>query len=172
MKQIELTSKLVVALIAVIVVFSAMTASPVAAQNAPKIPNSYITSGMIRDGEVKTADLANNAVTAAKIADGSIQEEDIAAGVISSGGIQDTHRVEGETVFIPAGTLAGADAGCPDGEILTGGGFTVEFRTKIVNSIPLESDAGELDEWRVTAIAPDDSEGWVEPWAVCGVPSP
>lgn len=74
MKQIELTSKLVVALIA-IVAASAMISAPVIAQSsAPPIRDNSVTSASIRNGEVKTEDLANNAVTSPKIRDGTIQE--------------------------------------------------------------------------------------------------
>ena len=70
MKQIELTSKFVWALIAT-VVFSAITVPSVVAQStsSPPIRANSVTSGSIKDGEVKTQDLADNAVTTPKIAD-------------------------------------------------------------------------------------------------------
>ena len=43
----------------------------------------------IKDGEVKTADLANNAVTSAKIKDGEVKTDDIAPSAIGSLRIKD-----------------------------------------------------------------------------------
>jgi hypothetical protein len=43
----------------------------------------------IKDGEVKTADLANNAVTSAKIKDGEVKTDDIAPGAVGSLRIKD-----------------------------------------------------------------------------------
>ena len=74
MQKIELTSKLMVALIAVVAA-SAMISAPVIAQSsAPPIRDNSVTSASIRNGKVKTEDLANNAVTSPKIRDGTIQE--------------------------------------------------------------------------------------------------
>ena len=139
MKQIELTSKLVVALIAIVVVFSAMTV-PVAAQSsAPPIRANSVTSESIKDGEVKTQDLANGAVTSAKIADGTIEEEDIADGVIPSGAVQPTiHSVTGERAVIETGEFARVTATCPDGELATGGGFAAGADIKVSESNPTD----------------------------------
>ena len=174
MKQIELTSKLGLAIIGMVAVGAILI---------PTYAVPTIKSADIFDGEVKTADLANgavtnpklanDAVTSGKIKNGEVKAEDIAAGVISSGGIQDTHRVEGDVITIPAGTVGGTDAGCPAGEILTGGGFFGTAGIQVLSSVPLENDVtGELDEWRVIAKADDSFDGSVKPWAVCGVPSP
>jgi hypothetical protein len=46
------------------------------------IPNGTITSAMIVDGTIATADIANGAITSALIADGTIQTADIAPGAV------------------------------------------------------------------------------------------
>lgn len=134
MRKIELTSKLVLALIATIVAFSAMTAPSVVAQpgppqgvgGGPPIPDNSVTSEKIVDGEVQTEDIADGAVTSAKIADGTIQEQDIADGVIPSDGgagqLVVTERSEvSEGVNPNTNVLIGVN--CNSDEIPTGGGF-------------------------------------------------
>ena len=126
MRQIELTSKLVVALIAIVVVFSAMTVPSVVAQStsSPPIRANSVTSGSIKDGEVKTADLANDAVTSPKIADGTIEEEDIADGVIPSGGTQPRLYIVSELFHVPANDPSVSfQVPCEEGDQVTGGGF-------------------------------------------------
>ncbi len=129
LKQIELTSKLVLAIIAL---------TAVSAMLVPTYAVPTIRSADIFDGEVKTADLANNAVTSPKIKNGEVKAEDIAAGVIPSGGVQPTvHRVDGETVTVgPGPDDASATAVCPDGEIATGGGYVGNPVTILTLSAP------------------------------------
>ena len=137
MKQIELTSKLVLAIIGL---------ASVSAILIPTYAVPTIRSADIFDGEVKTADLANGAVTNSKIAndavttakikngevttadikDATIQSEDIASGVIpSSSGIgQIDTQVEQETVSFPLGqTFNQASIFCDSGYIASGGGY-------------------------------------------------
>jgi hypothetical protein len=117
MKQIELTSKIVLALIA-IVAFSAMTVPAVVAQpgppqgvgGGPPIPNGSITSEMIGDGEVQTQDIADGAVTSEKLAEGA-------------GGVQLAIHAVLASVTIPPGEARSVDADCPSGELNTGGGY-------------------------------------------------
>jgi hypothetical protein len=71
----------------------------------------------IKDGEVKTPDLANNAVTSAKIKDGEVKTDDIAPSAIGSLRIKD-NDVKAQDIApnavgaseIADGTLAYADA--------------------------------------------------------------
>jgi hypothetical protein len=159
MKQIELTSKFVLAALIATVVFSAMTV-PTFAQNAPKI----------KDGEVKTNDLANDAVTAAKIADGAIQEQDIADGVIPSGNNQPTIQIvdtAGQTLF--PGEGGEENANCPSGTVVTGGGFIADGSVKVILNIPEDADT-----WRVAAFNAETNEfaGILRAWALCMDTSP
>lgn len=120
MKQIELTSKLVVALIAVVVASAMISAPVIAQQSAPPIRDNSVTSASIKDGEVKTADLADGAVTSAKIADDAIT--------------LNVHEVEGEVLTLDPGRTGTAFADCPDGEILTGGGFETDYPVHVATS--------------------------------------
>lgn len=53
------------------------------------ITSGTITSGMITDATIATADIANSAVTSAKIADGTIAAGDIATGAVTTAKILD-----------------------------------------------------------------------------------
>ena len=166
MKQIEVTSKLVVALI-VLVVFSAMTVPSVVAQStsSPPIRANSVTSGSIKDGEVKTNDLADNAVTSPKIADGTIQEEDIAAGVIPSGAAQPFLHVVVKTVTVGPDSIGNGDAVCLDGELATGGGAArnTNVPLQIIDSFPLTKFT-----WSASVYNPHPSETFTfNVYAVC-----
>jgi hypothetical protein len=171
MKQIELTSKLVVALIAIVVVFSAMTVPSVVAQSttSPPIRANSVTSGSIKDGEVKTADLADGAVTSAKIADGTIQEQDIADGVIPDGGgaLPSVHIVKSGFVTVPPQGLSVGELDCPSGEKLTGGGFDAFTSGEVTENFPADEDT-----WHVAVANNRDVESLFSVYAICIGPSP
>jgi hypothetical protein len=178
MKQIELTSKFVLAALIATVVFSAMTVPSVVAQSttSPPIRANSVTSGSIKDGEVKTNDLADNAVTSAKIAGGTIQEEDIADGVIPSGGVQPkVTTVEGPTVVV-AGKTAEIAFGrelvfvdCPAGEIVTGGGFVISTISGSPddNLLMTENFPHDEDTWAVGASYFGSGSKAFVPYAQC-----
>ena len=140
MQHIDLTSKFVLAALIATVVFSAITLPAAVAQStsSPPIRANSVTSGSIKDGEVKTADLANNAVTSPKIADGTIQEQDIADGVIPSGGIQLDAYILSVPLSIEAGVNRGEALECETGDIVTGGGFAVPPGVVIIQNIQLD----------------------------------
>ena len=159
MKQVELTTKLVLAIIGL---------TSVSAILVPTYAVPTIKSGDIFDGEVKTADLANgavtnpklanDAVTSGKIKNGEVKAEDIAAGVIPSGGIQGTVQgVKGDAVSLDPGHFGRAFADCPDGTILTGGGFQASpsFRvyTTLTLSLQMEGKHGLLMQKMRTLLA-------------------
>ena len=168
MKKVELTSKLLVALIATVVVFSAMTVPSVVAQttSSPPIRANSVTSGSIKDGEVKTADLADNAVTSNKIKNGEVKAEDIAAGVIPDGVQPTVHEVR-VIGSVDAHSTGRADATCPDGEIVTGGGFV----SGILNGVTLNFFGSQADldhnAWVVVAQNPGDLDDSFNAVAVC-----
>jgi hypothetical protein len=164
--KIELTSKVVLAIIGL---------TSVGAVLVPTYAVPTIRSGDIFDGEVKTTDLANgavtnsklatDAVTSSKIKNGEVKAEDIAAGVIPSGGgaLPNVHVVLSGPVDIPAGGSGFAQANCPDGEKVTGGGYSTNERA--TNNFP------DGNSWVVLAVDDDDTPGGVQAYAVCMGPS-
>jgi hypothetical protein len=152
MRQIELTSKLVVALISIVVVFSAMTVPSVVAQSttSPPIRANSVTSGSIKDGEVKTQDLANEAVTTEKIADGAIN--------------LNIHEVDGEVLTLNPGVGSTAFADCPDGEILTGGGFLAGYPIQVTLS---KQRANGDNAWAVTGVNEASTDRDMQAFAYC-----
>jgi len=60
------------------------------------LPSGTVTSTMILDGTIATADIADSAITSAKIADGTIVAGDIADGAITSAKILDGTIVDGD----------------------------------------------------------------------------
>jgi hypothetical protein len=167
MQKVELTSKLVLALIAIIVVSSVMTVVPMNA-SALTIPNGFITSGMIKDGNVRTQDLADNAVTSPKIADGTIQEQDIADGVIpDGGGVQPTVHEVRAIGTVAAHGVGRADAICPDGEIVTGGGFSSPLTNGVALNFFGSAPESDRNAWVVVAQNPGDVDGQFNAVAAC-----
>jgi hypothetical protein len=98
-----------VALVALVVAMSG-----VAYAAAPK---NSVTSKSIKDGNVKTADLAAAAVTSTQIADGSIGLADLSAAAAAPG----NSGVHTEFGF-NSNSTAVASASCPAGEVALGGG--------------------------------------------------
>ena len=64
--------------------------------------------------------MANNAVTTAKIANGQVQIEDFTGGAVEP----NVKVVEGHTFTVDAGEPGFAEANCPNGYTLTGGGYS------------------------------------------------
>jgi hypothetical protein len=153
MKQIELTSKLVL----VIIGLTSVSAILVPTYAVPTIKSAdifdeTIQSVDIKNGEVKNADLANNAVTSGKILDKTILATDIADGVISSGtgNLEITQRQQ-EGV---AGTSEGsAEASCNPDEKVTGGGFELSSPDLFV---AVNKQVGNT--WHVNVENPTDQE--------------
>jgi hypothetical protein len=154
MQKIELTSKLVLAIIGLVSVGAILV---------PTYAVPTIKSGDIFDGEVKTADLANGAVTNSKLANdavtsgkiknGEVKAEDIAAGVIPpSGGIQlNIHKVESDGVTLSPNGDGFAVAVCPSGEVVIGGGFQAINGAQIRESEPGPATSEHAEFWRADA---------------------
>ena len=60
------------------------------------LPSGTVTSAMIFDGTIATADIADSAITSAKIADGTIVVGDLADGAVTSAKILDGTIVNGD----------------------------------------------------------------------------
>ena len=147
------------ALLAIVVVFSAMTVPSVVAQStsSPPIRANSVTSGSIKDGEVKTQDLADDAVMSEKIKNGevttddikdaTIQTEDIADGVIPSGGTQPRLYIVSELFHVPADDPSVFfQVPCEEGDQVTGGGFSSSNTNAIVVHSSPSSDGST---WQV-----------------------
>ena len=152
MQKVELTSKLVLAALIATVVFSAITVPSVVAQStsSPPIRANSVTSGSIKDGEVKTQDLADDAVTSAKIADGAIN--------------LNVHQVKGEIITVDPGIGNTAFADCPDGEILTGGGFVIGYPIQV--TLNAQHPNGD-NAWAVTGFNEASTERDMQAFAYC-----
>jgi hypothetical protein len=148
LRKRQITSNLLLAIIAL---------TAISALLIPTYAVPTIRSADIFDGEVKTADLANgavtnpklanDAVTSGKIKNGEVKAEDIAPGVIPSGGIQlNVHIVEGPLNTLEALQTGDSVADCPEGEILTGGGWSGQAGAKVRTNAPLDENT-----WRVLA---------------------
>jgi hypothetical protein len=181
MPQVELTSKLVLAIIGL---------TSVGAVLVPTYAVPTIRSGDIFDGEVKTADLANGAVTNSKLAndavttskikdgevstgdikDKTIQAGDIADGVIPSGGgaIQFDTTLRFEGVTMQPGGLGEAFVRCEDGEIAVGGGFSTRPNFEVTSDSPSDPDNPEEGEgWIVTGINHASTESSMNVFVEC-----
>ena len=166
MQKIEFTSKLVLAALIATVVFSAITVPSVVAQStsSPPIRANSVTSGSIKDGEVKNPDLGTDAVTTGKIKNGEVMAEDIAAGVIPSdtiGSLKKTiKQQEGDVLPHSTHTFR---VSCDAGQVLTGGGhYALD-----VGLVPSVSAPEGSNTWIVVITATGDSGGHATAYGMC-----
>jgi hypothetical protein len=167
MKQIELTSKLVLAIVGITSVGAILVPTyAVPTIRSADIFDETIQSVDIKNGEVKTADLANSAVTTDKIADGAVTSNKLASGAVA---LTTTFRSEQESV--PAGSNSVIHADCNDDEVVTGGGFG--FGSVFDRDVEIFLSAPEGNSWRVFADNHHASESaLVTVYAVCVTPVP
>jgi hypothetical protein len=125
MKQIELTSKLVLVIIGLTSVSAILVPTyAVPSIKSADIVNESILSEDIKNGEVKTVDLASDAVTLVVI-----------------------ERLSG-TLFLSPGESGRITAECNDDEVVTGGGFAVGG----ANEIFVRASTVQGNGWGVSAI--------------------
>lgn len=161
MRQVELTSKLVLAIIGL----ASVSAILIPTYAAPSIKSADIV-----DGQVKTADLADNAITTAKIANGQVQIEDLAGGAVKP----NVKVVEGHSVTVDAGESGFAEAHCPNGYTLTGGGYNAGSVIDVNISHPQHvEEGGFTNTWIASGFNGDDvGSSFLTAFAVCMGPSP
>jgi len=160
MRQIELTSKLVLAIVGL----AAASAIVIPTYAAPQIKSADIV-----DEEVKTADLANDAVTSPKIKNGQVETEDIANGAVKP----NVKMVEGHNVVVNPGEVEYATADCPTGYTLTGGGYTAGNSLDVDTSAPVHDEDGFANSWIAGGINEDaQNQASFHAFAVCMGPSP
>ena len=104
------------------------------ALSAPICPhrrNTGVQSVDIVDGQVANSDLGTDAVTSTKIKNGEVKTEDIASGAIQL----NIHRVQNDLTLSP-GAIGSLGAECPSGETLVGGGFKAGIHIQVYHSFP------------------------------------
>jgi hypothetical protein len=149
MKQIELTSKLVLAIIGLTSVSAILVPTYAVPQiTSADIVNETIQSVDIKNGQVNTVDLANDAVK------------------------PNVHRVQGDGVTLAADESGSDTADCPAGETLTGGGF--EFtgaasEERIESNFPQDADTWFVEGENEGVGVPD---AVLTAYALCIGPSP
>lgn len=99
--------------------------------------------------------MANDAVTSLKIKNGEVKTEDLASGAVTL----KAHRVTGSDLEVAPGHSEISSARCPSGKILLGGGY-LSFGGDMVatNSSP-DPASNEPEEWQVIVqnLSPTDS---------------
>jgi hypothetical protein len=169
MNQIELTSKLGLAIIAIIAISVAVGTQAYYIQVADaqaKLPNNSVSSETIVNGQVKTDDLASDAVTSTKIKNGEVKTEDLASGAVKPTNPQ---FVTGPLVILHPGERGGFEAECPTGTFLTGGGFQIGADVAVLASRPLGQDD---NIWTVFGENVGTTDGDITAYALCMGPSP
>lgn len=132
-----------------------------------------VESSSIRDSSITREDLANNAVTSDRIFDGTVESLDLANGAVTgekvaSGAIQPNIRI----VLAPSITLSPSTSGisradCPDGTILSGGGFNADGSIRITDSHPFSETT-----WGVVGFNESTFNMRLTAYALCIGPSP
>jgi hypothetical protein len=81
-----------------------------------------------------------------------------------AGGLSLVQVVDGDTLPAPAGHNTPAEATCPTGKVVTGGGFVIEGDDMQVRaSVPMEDRTG----WIVSALNKGTTGALISAWAVC-----
>ena len=102
------------------------------------LPSGTVTSAMILDGTIATADLADSAVTSAKIADDTIVNADInSAAAIAQSKIADLTTDLAAKASLSGATFTGAVSGT---SLTLSGDLTVNGTTTTINSTTLAVD--------------------------------
>jgi hypothetical protein len=115
MQKVELTSKLVLAIIGLTAV------------SAILIPTYAVPS-------IKSADIVDETIQSVDIKNGQVKTEDLASGAI----LPKIDRVTADTVISP-GQSGGASAECPAGTVLSGGGFLASDPVRVTQNLPVEN---------------------------------
>jgi len=119
--------------------------------------DNSVTSAKISDGEVKSADIGDGEVAAQDLANGAVTQDKIASGAVALKQSVATSR----TIIFP-NSQADPRATCPDGTILTGGGFqTVQSGVNVFYSV------GEGNVWTVRAFNSNNHEAGLIAYAYC-----
>ena len=155
MIQIELTSKLVLAIIGI---------TSVGAILVPTYAVPTIKSADIFDETIVSTDLKDGgAVKSSDIVNGEVKAEDLASGAVKP----NVQRVQGDITTLAPGSQYQSTAQCPAGTIVTGGGYDAFPDVSVYRNSPQDGDS-----WLVVA----DNQGSIDvsltAYALCIGPSP
>ena len=169
MKQIELTSKLVLVIIGLTSVSAILVPTyAVPSIRSADIVNETIQSVDIKDGEVKTSDLGTASVTTTKIADGAVTSDKLASDALG-GGIE-THFVQ-DSIILEVGEQQGFTVNCPDGEQVTGGGYSAHPDWSVYINAPSEAASGIPVGWSVAARNDGNQAQQFSGYVICAQPA-
>jgi hypothetical protein len=105
------------------------------------IIDESIQSVDIKNGEVKTPDLAAGGVTSGKIADGAVANADVAAGAVDSNSVLDQSLTSSDLATDSVQATEIADGSIDSGEIVDNSLFAQDLATDSVGSSELAADA-------------------------------
>jgi hypothetical protein len=114
----------------------------------PLIGAGKVTASKLADGSVGTAKLADGAVTAGKLADGAVTSGTLAPGAVASAPVANWNIRE-EEGYAASGEVHSAEAKCPTGQKVIGGGYLLYDNAADV----LVSAPWGLDHWKVIVYA-------------------
>jgi hypothetical protein len=141
----------------------------VSAGSALLVPATYASFHPVTSSEI-----ADNSILSVDIGNGQVRTEDIGAGQVRTGDIANDaiipniQHIYGNAVAIPPGGFASATADCPDGTVLSGGGYNSGYQTEVYENLPTDSNT-----WKVVAYSYDTfNQIWLQPWAICIGPMP
>jgi hypothetical protein len=179
MKQIELTSKLVLTIIGITSVGAILvpTYAVPTIRSADIFDDTIVSADLkdgaavkssdIVDGQVSTADLAKSAVTTDKIADGAVTSAKLASDI--QGGIE-THFVQ-DSIILEVGEQQGFTVNCPDGEQVTGGGYSAHPDWSVYINAPSEAASGIPVGWSVAARNDGNQAQQFSGYVICAQPA-
>ena len=149
------------------------------AGSALLVPATYasfhpVTTGEIADGTIRSADISNTAgVQSVDIVNGQVGSVDIGQGQVANGDIANNairapmSRISGEPLVLGPSSIGRADAICPGGSLVTGGGYHTNGGM-IIDS----SQATTANSWSVFALNTRNTENSVTAFAMCIAPMP
>jgi hypothetical protein len=138
-----------------------------------RLSTDAVTSGKILNGQVGSVDIGTGQVASVDIGTGQVASVDIGDGQVATGDIANdaispnVQIVASNVVGIPANGFDNAQANCPPGMLVTGGGYSAGSNVEVDFNGPEGSTA-----WNVRGINNGNSESSVFAMAVCIGPMP
>jgi hypothetical protein len=137
------------------------------------IRDGQVTTSDIGTGQVRNVDIGPGQVTSDKISDiNGVNSEDIVDGEITAADIDDdtiqpnVQVVSGTIVTVQPGEPGLASVDCPDGTVLTGGGYLGHPNIQVYDSLPIDANTWAADGFG------ENGGGGLQAYAVCMEPMP